>query len=97
MGGAGQAVFSAIVLLACLTTAVGLITAGDRFADVDNFNDKTSAVRYCIPPGYRVRLYKDSNYSGGTKDLIGTGGPVSVNLNDWGFGDKTSAAQWLFY
>ncbi|OFT72883.1 branched-chain amino acid transporter [Corynebacterium sp. HMSC05C01] len=27
MGGAGQAVFSAIVLLACLTTAVGLITA----------------------------------------------------------------------
>lgn len=68
-----------------------------RFADVDNFNDKTSAVRYCIPPGYRVRLYKDSNYSGGTKDLIGTGGPVSVNLNDWGFGDKTSAAQWLFY
>jgi hypothetical protein len=68
-----------------------------RFSDVDNFNDKASAVRYCIPPGYRVRLYKDSNYSGGTKDLVGTGGPVSVNLNDWGFGDKTSAAQWLFY
>ncbi len=34
MGGAGQAVFSAIVLLACLTTAVGLITAtGEYFSE----------------------------------------------------------------
>lgn len=31
MGGAGQAVFSAIVLLACLTTAVGLITSTAEF------------------------------------------------------------------
>jgi hypothetical protein len=68
-----------------------------RFSEVDNFNDKVSAVRYCIPPGYRVRLYKDSNYSGSTKDLVGTGAPTSVNLNNWSFGDNTSAAQWLFY
>lgn len=68
-----------------------------RFSEVDNFNDKASAVRYCIPPGYRVRLYKDSNYSGSTKDLVGTGAPTSVNLNNWSFGDNTSAAQWLFY
>ena len=34
MGGAGQAMFSAIVLLACLTTAVGLITAtGEYFSE----------------------------------------------------------------
>ena len=68
-----------------------------RFSDVDNFNDKASAVRYCIPPGHRVRLYKDSNYSGKTKDLIGTGVPTSVNLNSWSFGDDTSAAQWLSF
>ncbi|HFG8772800.1 branched-chain amino acid transport system II carrier protein [Corynebacterium striatum] len=31
MGGVGQAVFSAIVILACMTTAVGLITATSEF------------------------------------------------------------------
>ncbi|WP_224240918.1 hypothetical protein [Hyalangium gracile] len=67
------------------------------FASVDGLNDKISSVRYCIPPGYRLRLFQDSNYLGTSKDLIGTGSPVSVNLNNWSFGDKISSALWFGY
>ncbi|MBN8232746.1 hypothetical protein JYK02_35035 [Corallococcus macrosporus] len=66
-----------------------------RFSDVDAFNDKASAVRWCIPPGHRVRLHGDSNYKGSAKDLVGDGLPHEVNLNSWGFGDKVSSARWL--
>ncbi|HWM94883.1 MAG TPA: hypothetical protein VN493_29280 [Thermoanaerobaculia bacterium] len=65
------------------------------FHNIDNFNDKASAVRWCIPPGYRVRIYADSNYKGSYKDLIGNGTIREVNLNNWSFGDKTSSARWL--
>ncbi|WP_163988935.1 hypothetical protein [Pyxidicoccus caerfyrddinensis] len=65
------------------------------FHSIDAFNDKASAVRWCIPPGWRVRLYGDSNYSGSYKDLIGTGTLREVNLNSWSFGDKVSSARWL--
>ena len=68
-----------------------------RFDDVDGFNDKASAVRWCIPPGSRVRLYNDSNYQGSFKDLVGDGTLHEVNLNSngWGFGDNVSSARWL--
>ncbi|WP_126933817.1 hypothetical protein [Corallococcus sp. AB018] len=68
-----------------------------RFDDVDRFNDKTSSVRWCIPPGYRVRLYDDSNYKGSYRDLVGDGTLHEANLNSkaWGFNDKVSSARWL--
>lgn len=65
------------------------------FHTIDAFNDKASAVRWCIPPGWRVRLYSDSNYGGSSKDLIGDGTMHEVNLNDWSFGDTVSSARWL--
>ncbi|RYZ44071.1 MAG: hypothetical protein EOO71_00950 [Myxococcaceae bacterium] len=68
-----------------------------RFDAVDKFNDKASSVRWCIPPGHRVRLYNDSNHQGGYKDLVGDGLPHEVNLNQWSFGDKVSSARWLAY
>ncbi|MCY1041929.1 hypothetical protein OV208_11445 [Corallococcus sp. bb12-1] len=68
-----------------------------RFNDVDKFNDKASAVRWCIPPGHRVRLYNDSNHQGSYKDLVGDGMLHEVNLNHWSFGDKVSSARWLAY
>lgn len=67
------------------------------FHSIDAFNDKASAVRWCIPPGWRVRLYGDSNYAGSYKDLIGTGTLREVNLNSWSFGDKVSSARWLAF
>ncbi|MCE9666361.1 hypothetical protein LY474_00930 [Myxococcus stipitatus] len=68
-----------------------------RFHDIDGLNDKVSAVRWCIPPGHRVRLYGDSNYAGGYKDLEGDGTFREVNLNGWSFGDKVSSARWLAF
>lgn len=67
------------------------------FHNIDAFNDKASAVRWCIPVGHRVRLYSDSNYGGSYKDLIGNGTLREVNLNTWSFGDKASSARWLAY
>ncbi|MFP2928691.1 hypothetical protein ACLESO_26545 [Pyxidicoccus sp. 3LG] len=67
------------------------------FHSIDGLNDKVSAVRWCIPPGHRVRLYGDSNYSGSYKDLIGDGTLRQVNLNSWSFGDKVSSARWLAF
>ncbi|MFP2905366.1 hypothetical protein ACLESD_09980 [Pyxidicoccus sp. 3LFB2] len=67
------------------------------FHAIDAFNDKASAVRWCIPPGHRVRLYGDSNYGGSYKDLIGDGTRRQVNLNSWSFGDKVSSARWLAF
>lgn len=67
------------------------------FHSIDAFNDKASAVRWCIPNGHRVRIYADSNYKGSYKDLIGNGGLRQIRLSDWGFNDKTSSAQWLAF
>ncbi len=68
-----------------------------NFGQIDAFNDKASAVRWCIPRGNRVRIYADSNYKGSSKDLVGTGQLQQVNLSSWSFNDKTSSAQWLAY
>ncbi|MFT3771738.1 MAG: hypothetical protein QM820_40535 [Minicystis sp.] len=61
---------------------------------VEGFNDKASAARYCIPPGWRYRLYEHSNFQGSYRDLVGTG---SLNLNNVGFGDRTSSSEWLHF
>ncbi|WP_158621624.1 hypothetical protein [Corallococcus aberystwythensis] len=68
-----------------------------NFNDVDGFNDKASSVRWCLPPGYRVRLYNDSNFRGGYRDLVGDGTLHEANLNSkaWDFNDKVSSALWM--
>ncbi|HXU29771.1 MAG TPA: hypothetical protein VN851_04255 [Thermoanaerobaculia bacterium] len=68
-----------------------------NFGQIDAFNDKASSVRWCIPPGHRVRIYADSNYKGSSKDLVGNGQLQQVNLSSWSFNDKTSSAQWLAF
>jgi hypothetical protein len=60
----------------------------------EGFEDKASSVFYCIPPGWRYRLYKDKYYGGSYYDLIGVG---VKNLEIYGFGDKTSSSRWLHY
>ncbi|WP_224363258.1 hypothetical protein [Hyalangium versicolor] len=65
-----------------------------NFGSVDGLNDKISSVRFCIPPGHRVRLYENSNFGGASKELTGTG---SINLHDISFGDKISSAEWLSF
>jgi hypothetical protein len=64
-----------------------------NFTSIEGFNDKTSAVRYCLPFGWRFRLYEHSNFGGSYKELKGSG---SLNLNTVGFGDKTSSGRFIY-
>ncbi len=64
-----------------------------NFSNVEGFNDKASALRYCIPYGWRYRLYEHSNYGGSYKQFGGRG---SVNLNNVGFGDKGSSGRFIY-
>jgi hypothetical protein len=64
-----------------------------NFSYVEGFNDKTSAVRYCLPYGWRARLYEHSNFGGSYRELSGRG---SLNLNNVSFGDKTSSMRFLY-
>jgi hypothetical protein len=64
-----------------------------NFSYIEGFNDKTSAVRYCLPYGWRARLYEHANIGGGYRELNGRG---SVNLNNVSFGDKTSSMRFLY-
>ncbi len=76
--------------------AVSRSGAGQMFAVV-RMEDKTSAVRWCIPVGWRYRLYADKNPCGGSyKDLVGNGAVQTLsNLGDIGFNDKVSCSKWL--
>jgi hypothetical protein len=68
-----------------------------NFDRAEGFEDKTSSVRWCLPPGATFRLWEDKNPSGGgSRDLAGDGSFHGIsNLDDIGFGDATSAAEWL--
>lgn len=62
----------------------------DRF---EGFEDKASSARWCIPPGWRLRLYEDKSPCGGsTRDLTGRGG---MNLGPVGWGDEVSCVRWI--
>ena len=64
-----------------------------NYADFDyaqHFEDKASAVRWCLPPGRRLRLYEDKGFSGSSIDLVGRG-----HRRLHGFGDNASSARWL--
>lgn len=65
----------------------------ENYADYDRaegFEDKASAVRWCIPQGRRYRLFRDKNFTGSFHDLMGAG---ERNLGSVGFGDKTSSSR----
>ncbi len=64
-----------------------------NFSSIEGFNDKASSIRYCIPSGWRFRLYEHSSYGGGYRELRGTG---SVNLNNVAFGDKGSSGRFVY-
>jgi hypothetical protein len=64
-----------------------------NFSYNEGFNDKTSAVRYCLPYGWRARLYEHANFGGGYRELNGRG---SLNLNNVSFGDKTSSMRFVY-
>lgn len=64
-----------------------------NFSYHEGFNDKTSAVRYCLPYGWRARLYEHASFGGGYRELNGSG---SLNLNNVSFGDKTSSVRFLY-
>jgi hypothetical protein len=73
-----------------------------NYDDVEGFEDKTSAAWWCLPRGWRHRLYADKSPCGGrTVDLVGTGVPQSdPNLDDSsgpvrGFGDEVSCSAWI--
>ena len=59
------------------------------------FGDTASAVKWHIPPGWSLRLYKDHGYRGQTYDLRGTGREEgNPNLSN-GFGDEASSLKWI--
>jgi hypothetical protein len=68
-----------------------------NYDSFEGFEDKTSSVRWCIPVGWRYRLYADKNPCGGSyKDLVGNGAVQTLsNLGDIGFNDKVSCSKWL--
>ena len=69
--------------------------------DLDNFNDRASSVRWCLPTGQRMRVYRHDSYGGGYYDLTGNGAVRSDStLHDNDFsdgkdvGDNISSATW---
>lgn len=63
----------------------------------EGFEDKTSSARWCIPPGWRYRLFADKNACGGSfRDLVGNGFVQSIsNFSDISFNDRVSCSRWL--
>lgn len=39
----------------------------------NNYSDKASSIRFCIPPGHSFRFFKDVNRRGSSQGLTGTG------------------------
>ncbi len=67
-----------------------------NYDHVEDFNDSMSGVRWCVPPGWRLRLYEHKNPCGGnTVDLLGSGGISNIHYQ--GFGDKLSCSRWLHF
>jgi len=66
----------------------------NNFNNLDGFNDKTSSVRWRLPVGVTAILWEDDNWSGGNRQLAGTGAVEFISdLDNVGFGDKTSSLQ----
>jgi hypothetical protein len=68
-----------------------------NFDHAEGFEDKPSAVRWCLPDGATFRLWQDKNPCGGSMlDLVGDGTFHQIsNLDSVNFGDTASCAHWL--
>lgn len=74
----------------------------DRFLEdyanydhAEGFEDKTSSLRWCLPPGVTYRLGENKEPCRDFFDLVGDGGFHEIaDLDDVGFGDKASCSQW---
>ncbi|MGH7553680.1 MAG: hypothetical protein ACREMQ_11705, partial [Longimicrobiales bacterium] len=72
---------------------------GNILVDGSGFDDKVSAARFRIPAGQTYRLFRDSNFRGGSAgadffDLVGTGAVVEIDNLSGGrrFGDRVSSS-----
>ena len=68
---------------------------------LDDFNDRASSARWCLPAGERLRVYRHDSYGGGYYDFNGNGSVQSdsnLHNNEFsdgkGVGDNISSAQW---
>jgi hypothetical protein len=52
----------------------------NKFETAFSFNDRTRSARWCIPLGYRYRLWMDTNRSGDSFDLVGSG---TLESREW--------------
>ena len=63
-----------------------------------HFNDKVSSVRFQIPAGLTYSLFKDTDFAGAQRNLVGTGRVVEiVDLGATGeglMGDQVSSSRW---
>lgn len=68
----------------------------NNYDQVEDFEDRASSARWCIPPGHRFRMFEHKNSCRGRiRDLVGTG--EENNLKDISFGDKLSCSRWLTF
>ena len=68
----------------------------ENYDNAEDFEDRASSAKWCIPPGWRYRLYKDKNSCGGSyRDLTGIGS--EDDFKDISFGDDASCSRWLPY
>jgi hypothetical protein len=51
----------------------------ENFNDLDNFNDKTTSVRWRAPVGLNIELYDDDNFQDRTIRLFGTGETQAID------------------
>lgn len=63
---------------------------------VEDFEDRPTSVRWCIPHGAVYRLWQRRDpCEGNVVDLVGTGSLEPLNLHDVSFGDAASCSEWL--
>jgi len=68
-----------------------------NYDSFEGFEDKTSSAKWCIPAGWRYRLWENKNpCSGSYRDLLGNGAvQTNSDFKSISFGDKVSCSQWL--
>ena len=68
-----------------------------NYDSFEGFEDKTSSAKWCIPAGWRYRLWENKNPCGGSyRDLVGNGAvQMNSDFKNISFGDKVSCSQWL--
>lgn len=63
-----------------------------NYHHVEDFDNKPTAVRWCLPSGWRYSLYRHNTYGGKELALYGTGAPRAIsNLEDHNLNDASSS------